>query len=122
MGGRVLADDGPVAPAGPQRRPTVRLTAGGLAAFGTNLLAWAAPRAAGRSPIVMDWATAAMAEGTAVAIARGEEVPEGVLVRRDDRVDARARATTDRAPADICRSLKGSELSLLIEMDNDAHD
>ncbi|GAA5066102.1 LDH2 family malate/lactate/ureidoglycolate dehydrogenase [Thermocatellispora tengchongensis] len=85
--------------------------------LGTNPLAWAAPRAEGEAPVLMDWSTAALAEGkVAVALARGEPVPEGAVVDRD------GRPTTD--PADLYRGgallpfggHKGYGLSVLIEL------
>ncbi len=64
--------------------PSVAPYGGRERRLGTNPLAWAVPRADGRPPVVMDWASAAMAEGKlAVARARGETVPEGIIVDRD---------------------------------------
>ncbi|MDG4822986.1 Ldh family oxidoreductase [Asanoa sp. WMMD1127] len=52
--------------------------------LGTNPLAWAAPRAAGRPAVVTDFATAATAEGKlALSAARGDRVPDGQLVGAD---------------------------------------
>ena len=49
--------------------------------LGTNPLAWAAPAGTDAPPLVLDWATSASAEGKlAVAVARGESIPPGVLV------------------------------------------
>ena len=72
--------------------------------------------APGRPPLVMDWSTATMPEGKlAVALARGEQVPEGVLV------DARA---SRRRPGRLLRggallplgAHKGSGLSVMIQL------
>ena len=85
--------------------------------LGTNPLAWAAPRAAGKPPVVMDWATSGVAEGKlAVARDRGEQVPEGLVL------DAAGRAST--TPADFYAGgvllpfggHKGYGLSVLIEI------
>jgi LDH2 family malate/lactate/ureidoglycolate dehydrogenase len=112
-----LADDGLVALAVCNADPTVAPHGGRGRRLGTNPLAWAAPRAAGRSPIVMDWATAAMAEGkVAVALARGEEVPEGVLVDRDGRASTRPRAFYDGGALLPFGAHKGSGLSIMIEL------
>jgi LDH2 family malate/lactate/ureidoglycolate dehydrogenase len=52
--------------------------------LGTNPIAWAAPRAAGRPPVSLDIATAAIAEGKVrVAKTKGEQVPPGVIVTAD---------------------------------------
>ncbi|MCC8249295.1 Ldh family oxidoreductase [Saccharothrix luteola] len=85
--------------------------------LGTNPLAWAAPRAADRPPIVVDWATSGVAEGKlAVARDRGERVPEGLVLDPD------GRPTTD--PGDFYAGgallpfggHKGYGLSVLIEV------
>jgi LDH2 family malate/lactate/ureidoglycolate dehydrogenase len=79
-----LADRGLVGMALGNADPAVAPYGGRERRLGTNPLAWAVPRAEGNPPVVMDWATAAMAEGKlAVARARGETVPEGVVVDRD---------------------------------------
>ncbi|WP_233819296.1 Ldh family oxidoreductase [Saccharothrix sp. S26] len=97
--------------------PTVAPYGGRARRLGTNPLAWAAPRAADRPPIVVDWATSGVAEGKlAVARARGERVPEGLVV------DADGRPTTD--PGDFYAGgallpfggHKGYGLSVLIEV------
>ena len=85
--------------------------------MGTNPLSLAVPRGAGADPVVLDWATAAMAEGKlAVARSRGEQVPEGVVI------DAEGRPSTD--PTDFYEGgallamagHKGSGLSVMIEL------
>jgi uncharacterized oxidoreductase len=85
--------------------------------LGTNPLAWAAPRAAGRAPVVADFATAAIAEGkVALAAAADEQIPPGAVVGPD------GRPTTE--PADLYRGgallpfgqHKGYALSVLIEI------
>jgi uncharacterized oxidoreductase len=73
-----LADAGLVAFAFCNAEPTVAPFGGRERRLGTNPFAWAAP---GDPPLVMDWSTATMPEGKlAVARARGETVPDGVLV------------------------------------------
>jgi LDH2 family malate/lactate/ureidoglycolate dehydrogenase len=97
--------------------PTVAPYGGRARRLGTNPLAWAAPRAAGTPPVVMDWATASVAEGkVAVALARGEPAPAGAIV------DVDGEPSTD--PADFYRGgallpfggHEGYGLSVLIEL------
>jgi LDH2 family malate/lactate/ureidoglycolate dehydrogenase len=112
-----LAERGLVGMAFGNTDPTVAPYGGRARRLGTNPLAWAVPRAEGRPPVVMDWATSAMAEGKlAVARAWGETVPEGVVVDRD------GNRTVD--PADFYQGgallpfgdHKGYGLSVLIEI------
>lgn len=50
--------------------------------FGTNPMAWAVPN--GDTPFLLDFATAAVANGKiAVALSKGEPFPEGMLLDRD---------------------------------------
>lgn len=52
--------------------------------LGTNPLAWAMPRGAGREPLLVDFATSGVAEGKLrVARDKGERVPLGLLVDRE---------------------------------------
>ncbi|MBB4904324.1 Ldh family oxidoreductase [Actinophytocola algeriensis] len=97
--------------------PTVAPFGGRERRLGTNPLAWAVPRAKGKPPVVMDWATSVVAEGKlAVARDRREPVAEGLVL------DADGRATTD--PGDFYRGgvllpfggHKGYGLSVLIEI------
>ena len=70
--------------------------------LGTNPFAWAAPRRP-EPPLVMDWSTATMAEGKlAVARARGETVPDGVLVDADG--EPSTDPPTSTTAARCCRS------------------
>jgi uncharacterized oxidoreductase len=112
-----LAEDGLAAFALCNADPTVAPFGGRERRLGTNPLAWAVPRAEGEPPVVMDWATAAMAEGkVAVARARGETIPEGVVI------DSAGRPTTDPAALYGGGALlpfgahKGYGLSVMIEL------
>jgi LDH2 family malate/lactate/ureidoglycolate dehydrogenase len=109
-----LADEGLIGLAFCNAEPTVAPYGGRERRLGTNPLAWATP---GRPPLVMDWSTATMPEGKlAVALARGEQVPEGVLVNAD------GEPSTD--PADFyaggallpLAAHKGSGLSVMIQL------
>ncbi|HEV7656798.1 MAG TPA: Ldh family oxidoreductase [Mycobacteriales bacterium] len=104
--GLAFCNSGPiVAPSGGSRRT-----------FGTNPLAWAAPRAGGPA-LVLDFSTAAAAEGKVrLSLARAEPVAPGTLI------DAGGRPSTD--PADLYAGgallpfggHKGSGLSFMIEL------
>ena len=57
---------------------------GAEGSLGTNPLAWAFPRAAGKPPILLDYATSAVAQGKLqVARAKGEPVPPGCIIDKD---------------------------------------
>jgi LDH2 family malate/lactate/ureidoglycolate dehydrogenase len=97
--------------------PTVAPFGGRERRLGTNPLAWAVPRGADHPPLIMDWATASVAEGKlAVALARGESVPEGTIV------DGHGRPSTDPAAFYGGGALlpfgghKGYGLSVMIEI------
>jgi hydroxycarboxylate dehydrogenase B len=63
---------------------------GAKGALGTNPMAWAIPRASGHPPILMDYATSAVAQGKLqLARAKGEPVPAGSII------NARGEPTTD---------------------------
>jgi uncharacterized oxidoreductase len=112
-----LAEQDLVALAFGNADPTVAPYGGRERRLGTNPLAWAAPRAAGHPPVIMDWATAAVAEGK-VAVARDahERVPDGLLL------DAAGQASAE--PSDFYAggallpfgAHKGYGLSVLIEI------
>jgi uncharacterized oxidoreductase len=97
--------------------PTVAPHGGRERRLGTNPLSIAVPRGDGRPPIVMDWATSAVAEGKLqMSLARGEQAPPGAVVDKD------GRPTTN--PADFYEggallpfgAHKGYGLSVMIEL------
>ncbi|NBE98216.1 Ldh family oxidoreductase [Nonomuraea sp. KC401] len=111
-----LAAQGLVAQVVGNADPTVAPYGGHRRMLGTNPMAWAVPRAGGAA-VVMDWATAAIAEGKlGLLLAGGSRAPEGVVV------DPEGRPSTD--PADFYRGgallpfggHKGYGLSVLIEL------
>lgn len=52
--------------------------------LGTNPVAYASPRGAGRDPVVVDFATSVLAEGKLrVARAKGESIPPNVILDKD---------------------------------------
>ncbi|MEV0621112.1 Ldh family oxidoreductase [Nonomuraea sp. NPDC050404] len=113
---QTLAGRGLIAQVVGNADPTVAPYGGYRRMLGTNPMAWAVPRAHGAA-VVMDWATAAMAEGKlGLLLAAGQPAPEGVLV------DPAGRHSTD--PADFYRGgallpfggHKGYGLSVLIEL------
>ena len=66
--------------------PTVAPYGGRDRLLGTNPLAWAAPRGPGEPAVVLDFATASVAEGKlSLSLARGVHVPPGLLVDREGR-------------------------------------
>jgi LDH2 family malate/lactate/ureidoglycolate dehydrogenase len=112
-----LAEEGLVGLAFCNAEPTVAPFGGRERRLGTNPLAWAAPRLSPAPPLVMDWSTATMPEGKlAIALARGEPVPDGVLVNAD--------GEPSREPADFYAggallplgAHKGSGLSVMIQL------
>lgn len=85
--------------------------------MGTNPIAWAVPRAAGFEPVVVDFATSAVAEGKLrVARAKGETVAPGLIIDRAGR--------PSQNPADFYEGgallpfggHKGYGLSLMVEL------
>ncbi|KAF4409043.1 MULTISPECIES: Ldh family oxidoreductase [Streptomyces] len=112
-----LAERGLVALAVSNADPTVAPYGGRERRLGTNPMSWALPRAEGRPPVVMDWATAAVAEGKLnVARAAGLPVAPGLLL------DPAGAPST--APEDFYRGgallpfggHKGYALSVVIEI------
>jgi LDH2 family malate/lactate/ureidoglycolate dehydrogenase len=109
-----LASEGLIAIAFCNAEPTVAPFGGSERRLGTNPIAWATP---GKPPLVMDWSTATMPEGKlAVALARGEKVPHGVLV---DSKGEPSRDPTDFYAGGALLPLgahKGSGLSVMIQL------
>ena len=112
-----LADDGLVALGFCNAEPIVAPFGGRERRLGTNPLAWAAPRRRPEPPLVMDWSTAAMPEGkVAVAKARGETLPEGIVVDRDGRPSQDPNALYDGGALLPFGAHKGSGLSVMIQL------
>jgi LDH2 family malate/lactate/ureidoglycolate dehydrogenase len=85
--------------------------------MGTNPIAWAVPRGGDQPPLVVDFATAAVAEGKVrVARAKGEQLPTGIVV------DSNGRASQDPAALYANGALlpfgghKGYGISVMIEL------
>jgi len=112
-----IAEAGMIGVAVTNANPAVVPYGGKGRVFGTNPIAWAAPRGAGRPPVVHDIATAAVAEGKLrVARAKGEAVLPGLIL------DGEGRPTVD--PEDFYGGgallpfggHKGSGLSVLVQL------
>ncbi|MDP9363608.1 MAG: Ldh family oxidoreductase, partial [Chloroflexota bacterium] len=112
-----IAEAGMVGVAVTNANPAVVPYGGKGRVFGTNPIAWAAPRGEGRRPVVHDIATAAVAEGKLrVARAKGEAVVPGLII------DGDGRPTVD--PEDFYGGgallpfggHKGSGLSVLVQL------
>ncbi|MFN8522780.1 MAG: Ldh family oxidoreductase [Chloroflexota bacterium] len=70
--------------AGPRGPYSVAPFGGAQGALGTNPIAFAMPRSGGQPPILLDYATSAVAQGKLqVARAKGAPVPEGAIVDKD---------------------------------------
>jgi uncharacterized oxidoreductase len=112
----LLADAGLAALAFCNSGAVVAPYGGSGRALGTNPIAWAAPGGAD-GPLVVDFATASVAEGKLkVAEAEGSDLPEGLIVD--------SRGHPSRRPADFYAGgallpfggHKGSGLSIMIEL------
>jgi delta1-piperideine-2-carboxylate reductase len=89
---------------------------GQRALFGTNPIAFAAPRA-GADPLVFDLATSAMANGDVQIAARdGMLLPEGVGVDRDGAATCSPQAVLDGGALRPFGGHKGSALSMMVEI------
>jgi hydroxycarboxylate dehydrogenase B len=75
---------------GPNGPYSVAPFGGAKGSLGTNPMAWAVPRASGHPPILMDYATSAVAQGKLqLARAKGDAVPAGSII------NARGEPTTN---------------------------
>ena len=84
--------------------------------FGTNPIAFAAPRTGG-GPIVFDMATSVMAKGDVrLAAQKGHRLPEGVGVDRDGHPTTDPNAVLDGGALQPFGGHKGSALSMMIEI------
>ncbi len=86
------------------------------ALFGTNPIAFAAPRE-GHAPLVFDLATSAIANGDVQIAAReGRMLPEGYGVDRDGRPTCDPKAILDGGALLPFGGYKGSALSMMVEL------
>lgn len=85
--------------------------------LGTNPIAWSAPRRPGKPPLVMDFASATIAEGKLrVAHAAGEQAPPGAVVDREGRPSLDPAAYYDGGALTTFGGHKGFGLSVMAEL------
>jgi LDH2 family malate/lactate/ureidoglycolate dehydrogenase len=85
--------------------------------LGTNPIAWAAPRADGQPPLVVDFATAAVAEGKLrVAHATGAKAPVGAVIDKNGRPSEDTAAFYEGGALAIFGGHKGFGLSVMAEL------
>lgn len=85
--------------------------------MGTNPIAWAVPRASGHDPLLIDFATASVAEGKLrVARAKAEKIPLGLIVDRFGRPSDDPEDFYAGGALLPFGGQKGSGLALLIEL------
>jgi len=88
---------------------------GTSALFGTNPIAFAAPRRAG-PPLVIDLSLSKVARGRImVAAQKGEAIPEGLALDKDGRPTTDAKAALDGAMLPM-GDAKGAALALMVEI------
>jgi LDH2 family malate/lactate/ureidoglycolate dehydrogenase len=98
-------------------RPAVAPFGGYTRLLGTNPIAWSAPYRAGQTPLVVDIATAAIAEGKLrVAHAAGAPAPPGAVVDKDGRPSEQAAAFYDGGALTTFGGHKGFGLSVMVEL------
>jgi uncharacterized oxidoreductase len=111
-----MADAGCIGLAWCNSGPVVAPAGGTRRTFGTNPLAWAAPRA-GAVPLVLDFSTAGIAEGKVrVAMAQGELLPAGMLIDQTGRPSNDPQDLYDGGALLPFGGHKGSGLCLMIEL------
>lgn len=83
----------------------------------TNPMAWAVPTQSGETPLVLDFATAVVANGKVqVALARGESFPEGMLLDRDGNPTTDPATFYNGGMLQPFGTYKGHGLSLMMEL------
>ena len=103
--------------AGP-RGPSSAVPFGGAkGGLGTNPLAWAIPRADGKPPILLDYATSAVAQGKLqVARAKGEPVPAGAIIDKEGNPTTDVEKYFDGGALLPFAGHKGYALSVVVEL------
>ncbi len=90
---------------------------GAKGALGTNPMAWAFPRAAGNPPVLLDYATSAVAQGKLqVARAKQEPVPAGSIVDKHGRSTTNVEEFFDGGMLLTFAGHKGYALSVVVEL------
>src|SRR2546428_9593509 len=97
--------------------PAVALYGGNTRLLGTNPIAWRAPRASGNPPIVVDFATATIAEGKLrIAHAIGSKAPLGAVVDKHGQPSTDTAAFYDGGALTTFGGYKGFGLSVMAEL------
>src|SRR2546428_6015537 len=97
--------------------PAVAPYGGSRALLGTNPIAWRAPRASGNPPIVVDFATATIAEGKLrIAHAIGSKAPLGAVVDKHGQPSTDTAAFYDGGALTTFGGYKGFGLSVMAEL------
>jgi LDH2 family malate/lactate/ureidoglycolate dehydrogenase len=103
--------------AGPYGPYSVVPFGGSEGALGTNPLAWAFPRAGNKSPILLDYATSAVAQGKLqVARAKGEPVPPNCIIDKDGNPTTDVEQYFDGGHLLPFAGHKGYALSVVVEL------
>ncbi|MGE3269014.1 MAG: Ldh family oxidoreductase [Chloroflexota bacterium] len=90
---------------------------GAKGALGTNPLAWAFPRTGGKPPILLDYATSAVAQGKLqVARAKGAPVPEGCIIDKHGNPTTDVEEYFDGGNLLPFAGHKGYSLSVVVEL------
>ena len=97
--------------------PAVAPFGGRARVFGTNPVAFAVPRLNGKRPVLVDFATAGVAEGKVrVALAKGVQVPPGNIVDANGAPSVEPKAFYDGGSLVAFGLHKGSGLSVMVEL------
>jgi len=97
--------------------PAVAPYGGYTRLLGTNPIAWGAPRASGKPPIVVDFATATIAEGKLrIAHATGSKAPLGAVVDKHGQPSTDTAAFYDGGALTTFGGYKGFGLSVMAEL------
>jgi len=97
--------------------PAVAPYGGYTRLLGTNPIAWGAPRSPGKPPIVVDFATASIAEGKLrIAHANGSKAPLGAVVDKSGQPTTDTAAFYDGGALTTFGGHKGFGLSVMAEL------
>jgi len=97
--------------------PAVAPYGGYTRLLGTNPIAWGAPRTPGKPPIVVDFATASIAEGKLrIAHATGSKAPLGAVVDKSGQPSTDTAAFYDGGALTTFGGHKGFGLSVMVDL------
>ena len=113
----MIADAGMLGFATCNAGPAVAPFGGRARVFGTNPVTFAVPRLNGKRPVLVDFATAGVAEGKVrVALAKGAQVPPGNIVDVNGAPSVEPKAFYDGGSLVAFGLHKGSGLSVMAEL------